>query len=104
MEIEQFAKLQVALKMIGDLGYEEVWINTAHPHSNFLQGQGHVIAAPKKQKDRWPALWSLPSGDIFGTASCGNGLDKADQRQFAESPLPPGHYKKVGGEWVQQGE
>jgi hypothetical protein len=102
MEIEQFAKLQVALEMIGDLGYKEVWINTTNPHSAFLSGHGHIIASPKREKDRWPALWSLPSGDVFGRASCGNGLREADERCFGNSPLPPCHYKMVDGEWVEQ--
>lgn len=96
---ESFIRTKLALEELRNLGYEEVWIGRVfNPHWDHGMANG-IVAAPKREKWLWPALWSVSEGN-FGPRSCGNGLKNADQMQFALAyRMIPGHYVLVDGCW-----
>lgn len=88
----------IALQELGELGYREAWIGAVpNPHWTRHGHEGCVIAAPKRRKGGWPALWGAVT---FGRQSCGNGFGKADQgfKEHARK-MAPGHYRILRGKW-----
>jgi hypothetical protein len=97
---------KLALDELQELGYTEVWIGPVdNPHwPDHFNGQ-FVIAAPRRRRDGWPALWSA-SEEVFGKMACGNGLKNADHCQRANvRRMKPGHYRLAQGTWtIVQGQ
>jgi hypothetical protein len=90
-------------------GYTEVWLNHPSPHWSG-DGSGAIVAAPKRRRGSWPAVWDLHYdpliGGLLGRMSCGNGLKNADEAQYNDMSknIPPSYYKLVGEEWLTQEE
>lgn len=96
--MSDFVLTMLALQELEELGYREVWIgDVPNPHWERHGHEGCVIAAPKRSKERWPALWMAAA---FGEQTCGNGLRRADQA-FKENArkMAPGHYRLLRGRW-----
>lgn len=103
---DSFVLTVLALDELKKFGYREVWIGAvSNPHWPRHGYDNFVIAAPKRKKGGWPALWSAER--YLGKTSCGNGLKKADQSQKAHvHRMKPGHYRLEDGSWklIQKGE
>lgn len=82
------AKIAMVRDALRKAGYTKFWVGP-NPHWTYAD-KSMIVAEPKRKEGGWPALWSALNG--MYTSSCGNGLDKADQQQYANLDLPVGEY------------
>lgn len=93
-EFRTEVKIALVCDALRKAGYTKFWVGP-NPHWTNAD-KSMIVAEPAHHgKDGWPALWRALNG--MYTSSCGNGLGKADQQQYANLDLPVGEYDLTEG-------